>query len=82
MSGGENNIKVILLGESGIGKIHLINVALDKEFEQNSESLILSSFLIFKLDYSNKTYIYSLWDTTGQEIYRSLNKFLLKVQKL
>ena len=82
MSGGGNGIKVILLGESGVGKTNLINVALDKGFDVNSESSIHSSFLVSKLDYNNKKYIYSLWDTAGQEIYRALNKIFIKGSKV
>ena len=81
MSGG-NGIKIILLGESGVGKTNLINVALDKEFEQNTESSIHSSFLVSKLEYNNKSYVYSLWDTAGQEIYRALNKIFIKGSKV
>ena len=82
MNGGGNGIKVILLGESGVGKTNLINVALDKDFEPNLESSIHSSFLVSKLDYNNKTYLYTLWDTAGQEIYRALNKIFIKGSKV
>ena len=81
MSNG-NSIKVILLGESGVGKTNLINVALDKGFDQNSISSVHSSFLQGILDYNDKQYSYVLWDTAGQEIYRSLNKIFIKGSKI
>ena len=81
MSGG-NSIKIILLGESGVGKTNIINVALNKGFEQNSISSVHSSFLEGILDYDNKQYPYALWDTAGQEIYRSLNKIFIKGSKI
>ena len=77
-----NAIKIILLGESGVGKTNLINVALDKEFEQNSIPSANSSFLEGVLEYNEKRYSYTLWDTAGQELYRSLNKIFMKGAKI
>ena len=78
----DDSIKIILLGESGVGKTNLINISLDREFEQNSTSTIHSSYLEGILDYNNKKYTYALWDTAGQEIYRSLNKIFIKGSKI
>ena len=77
-----NGIKIILLGESGVGKTNLINISLDKNFEHNTSSTINSSYLEGILDYNNKTYSYTLWDTAGQEIYRALNKIFIKGAKI
>ena len=79
---GKNNIKIILLGESGVGKTNLINVSLDREFEENSASTNYCSYLEGILDYNNKKYSYALWDTAGQEIYRSLNRIFIKESKI
>ena len=81
-SGNGNNIKIILLGESGVGKTNLINVSTGRNFEQNSISSNQSSFFEDSLEYNNKKYIYNLWDTAGQEVYRSLNKIFLKGSKI
>ena len=82
LNGGGNSIKIILLGESGVGKTNLINVAMDKGFEQNTVSSIHSSYLEGVMEYNDKEYSYSLWDTAGQEIYRSLNKIFIKGAKI
>ena len=79
---GKNNIKIILLGESGVGKTNLINVSLDREFEENSASTNYCSYLEGILDYNNKKYSYALWDTAGQEIYKSLNRIFIKESKI
>ena len=79
---GKNNIKIILLGESGVGKTNLINVSLDREFEENSASTNYCSYLEGILDYNNMKYSYALWDTAGQEIYRSLNRIFIKESKI
>ena len=79
---GSNKIKIILLGESGVGKTNLINVALDKVFDLNTESSIHSSYLEGLIEYNKKKYAYALWDTAGQEIYRALNKIFIKGSKV
>ncbi len=79
---GKNNIKMILIGESGVGKTNLMNVAMNKDFDPNIASSNHSSFLEGKLLYKNKDYFYSLWDTAGQEMYRALNKIFIKGAKI
>ena len=75
-------IKIVLLGESGVGKTNLLNVAMGHEFEKNSNSSMSSSFLkgVYKLD--DKEYTYFLWDTAGQESYRAINKIFIKNSKI
>ena len=76
-------IKIILLGESGVGKTNLIRVATGEEFEQNSMSSSSGSYKEgFYISSTKKKYIYHLWDTAGQEAYRSLNKIFIKNAKV
>ena len=79
---GSKGIKVILLGESGVGKTNLINVSMGKEFDPNINSSLSTSFCDSQLEYDNKNYIYSLWDTAGQERFRSLNGIFIKGAKI
>ena len=78
----EDYIKVILLGESGVGKTNLINVSQGKEFDYNSMTSLSSSYSNGTLVYKDKEYLYVLWDTAGQESYRSLNKIFMKNSKV
>ena len=78
----EEVIKIVLLGESGVGKTNLINVSMGKEFQQNSDSSLSSSFVSSDYKVGNKVYTYVLWDTAGQESYRSLNKIFIKNTKI
>ena len=78
----ERGIKVVLLGESGVGKTNLIRVAMNKPFEKNENSTISSAYHEDSIIIDNKQYLYYLWDTAGQEVYRSLNKIFIKESKI
>ena len=78
----EEKIKIVLIGESGVGKTNLIQVAMGKPFQADSESTISSSYFEGDIIVNNKQYFYSLWDTAGQEAYRSLNKMFIKGSKI
>jgi small GTP-binding protein len=80
----DNNepIKVILLGESGVGKTNLINVSLGRCFNEESLSTQSCYYSESSFTYKDKTYFYNLWDTAGQEQYRSLNRIFLQKGKI
>ena len=75
-------IKLILLGESGVGKTSLINVATGKDFESYIKSSLSSSYSQNIFEYNNKKFLYYLWDTAGQERFRSLNRIFIKGSKI
>ena len=75
-------IKIILLGESGVGKTNLIQVALDQPFQKEKISTLISSYYESEIIIQNKKYVYTLWDTAGQEVYRALNKMFIKDSKI
>ena len=58
-----NDVKVILLGESGIGKTSLINVTIGQEFREEENSTASSSFVTKKFEKKNKIYILNIWDS-------------------
>ena len=70
-------IKIIMLGESGVGKTCLINAFITKKFNPVF-STICSSYNSKILQIGNKTYDIHLWDTAGQEKYRSVSKLFIK----
>jgi small GTP-binding protein len=71
-------IKVILLGESKVGKTCLINCFLNKEFNENTLFTLDYSFVNKIINIENKNYEIHLWDTAGQERYRSISKIYIK----
>ena len=73
----EDEIKIILLGHTGVGKTNLIYGFIGAEFQENSEANVASSFE-GEIAYENKSYIYTIWDTAGQEKYKAINKIFLR----
>ena len=78
----DESIKIILVGDSGVGKTSIINrFALD-EFDEDYYPTIASNFTEVKLVINNKNFILNIWDTAGQEKYRSVNKLFVKGSKI
>ena len=74
----DKEIKVILLGETGVGKTNLIRVATGDDFNPNTASTVTNNYSEGNTIINEKTYKYNLWDTAGQEKYRSLTKIFYK----
>ena len=77
------DIKIILLGESGTGKTSLINSAQGLSFVEGTEiTTMINSFVKLSVKIDGVKYIINLWDTIGQERYRSLTKVFLNESKI
>eukprot|EP01080_Neovahlkampfia_damariscottae_P007912 gene7912-12380_t len=78
MSGSSSNkkvdLKVVLLGDSGVGKTCLLVRFLHGSFG-NTTATIGASFATKVVNSGEKTYSLGLWDTAGQERYDSLSSF-------
>ena len=79
----EDGIKIILIGESGTGKTSLINSVQGKKFiEGNQMSSMTCSFIKLKKQIQGEEFSINLWDTIGQEQFRSLTKIFLNNAKI
>ena len=79
----EQEIKVILVGESGTGKTSLINIAMGMKFVEGTElSTSAATFVTKIIKIGGKSYTLNLWDTIGQEKFRSLTKIFIKDSKI
>ena len=72
--------KVVLLGDSGVGKTCIISRYISGAFDQNSPTTNGASYAskILTFEQLNKTISLDIWDTAGQEKYKSLTKFFYK----
>ena len=71
-------IKIILLGDSGVGKTNIILRYLKNEFNSNSLSTIGTTFGVKQITRNNIIYNLNIWDTTGQEAYRAVTKLFVQ----
>ena len=78
----DEEIKVILVGEMGTGKTSLINTAIGLKFQEKLASTTTNSIMNKQMTINGKIYSINLWDTIGQEKYRSLTKIFLKGSKI
>ena len=78
----EDDIKIILLGQSGVGKTNLINVFIGKQFDSSANTTSTSYCFEGEYNYNNKSYRYNLWDTAGQEKFRAINKMFIRGSKI
>jgi small GTP-binding protein len=83
MANDENNvIKMIIIGESGVGKTNLTNVYDNGRFTEKTNSTFLSSYISKILKIGQIEFEIQLWDTPGQEQYRSITKLFYREAKI
>ena len=73
-----NSIKITLIGDSGVGKTCIIFRFISNEFSSNTLTTDGVSYSKKEITYKDKKIQLDLWDTAGQEQYRSLGKHFYK----
>ena len=68
------NYKVIVIGDSGVGKTSITYRATKREFLEKISPTLGFEYFPFVLKYNEKVIKLEIWDTCGQESYRSLIK--------
>ncbi len=68
----ELSFKMILIGDPGVGKSCLTSQAIKDYFDDTYSATVGFEFITFNLKLDNKPVRLQIWDTCGQEIYRSL----------
>ena len=67
--------KVVLIGESGVGKTCIINRFNEGKFDPNIKISISAQFCRKKIDLPNgESITMDIWDTVGQETFRSITQ--------
>jgi len=64
--------KVVLIGDSGVGKSNLLSRFTRNEFNLETKSTIGVEFATRSLEADGKTIKAQIWDTAGQERYRAI----------
>ena len=64
--------KVIVIGDSGVGKSCLSNKATKNIFDESYNATIGFEFFVFNIKLNEITIKLQVWDTCGQELYRTL----------
>ena len=77
-------LKVVLLGESGVGKTCIINRFTSGIYDPEVGSSISAQFISKTIEFKDlkQTIKFDIWDTAGQERYKSLAKIFYKDAKV
>ena len=76
------SIKITILGSSSVGKTSIIKRYIQNEFETSTEATIVGTYHVKKIKIDPFTEAnLQIWDTAGQELYRSLAKNYLRDSK-
>eukprot|EP00927_Polykrikos_kofoidii_P068276 TRINITY_DN63635_c0_g1_i1.p1 TRINITY_DN63635_c0_g1~~TRINITY_DN63635_c0_g1_i1.p1 ORF type:complete len:212 (+),score=43.17 TRINITY_DN63635_c0_g1_i1:106-741(+) len=69
---GQSLLKVIILGDSGVGKTSLMNQYVNRKFSNQYKATIGADFLTKEVMIDDKAVTMQIWDTAGQERFQSL----------
>ena len=77
----EMMVKIILIGDSAVGKTNIMSKYLKGEFQENTKATVGVEFgsKLFKID--NHTIKAQIWDTAGQEKYKAITGAYYKGSK-
>ena len=75
-------IKMILLGNTAVGKTSIINRYVEDNFSSNLMSSVNMTFTQKTLKIDKQKVQLNIWDTVGQEKFRSLSKLFFKDTKI
>nr|CAH7766214.1 unnamed protein product [Callosobruchus chinensis] len=65
-------LKVVILGDGGVGKSCLMNRFVSNQFDEHSFHTIGVEFLNKDVEIDSETYTLQIWDTAGQERFKTL----------
>ena len=74
-------LKVVIVGDSGVGKSNLIKRFTVNEFLPNSKATVGVEFLSKSYKINDKIFKIEMWDTAGQERYKSITSAYYKGAK-
>jgi small GTP-binding protein len=81
MSSDAPHYKVILVGNSGVGKTALVERVSEDLFQNSHVPTVGAQFVSLELTIAGRPCVLDLWDTAGQEVFRSLVGFYARDAK-
>ena len=66
------NFKIIIIGDSGVGKSSLLKRAVHNKYDDSYQATIGFEFLLMHFKVNDLKIKLQIWDTCGEEMYRSL----------
>ena len=77
----ETSIKIVIIGDSGVGKTNLLHRYTKKKFLEDTKSTLGVDFISFEKIIDNSKIKIQFWDTAGQENFMSIAKTYYKQVK-
>ena len=74
-------LKLVVVGDSGVGKTNLIKRFANNTFNSNSKATVGVEFLSKSFKINNRVFKIEIWDTAGQERYKSITAAYYKGAK-
>ena len=77
-------LKVVLVGESGVGKTSIISQFTSNTFDPHRETSLSAQFISKTIEFTDlgKAIKFDIWDTVGQEKYRALAEIFYRDAKV
>lgn len=76
---GKPTLKIILVGDSGVGKTCLLSAYFKQKFEYQTNPTVAPSYSCIDIKLENGyTLCLQIWDTAGQERYHSISKLFFR----
>jgi small GTP-binding protein len=67
-------VKIIILGDAGVGKTSLLHRFIGHQFPRNTRSTILVDYFVLNLDIDDDQFSVQLFDTSGQEKFNAITR--------
>ena len=70
--------KTVLVGDSGVGKTSIVSRMCENKFPDAPKPTVASNFKDIEISSGTRVLVLNIWDTAGQESYRSLTPIFFK----
>ena len=77
----QNHYKIVMLGNSGVGKTALVERVTDDIFVDAHVPTVGAQYVSLNLNINDQEITLEIWDTAGQEVFRSLVGFYARDAK-